>query len=85
VLPAALRTSIEQRTGVPFPGIWADLKIELARECPGKTLCVGHALVVDPSTDIEGDCVIVGISIPEPLHEGGKITFRVTNDLCAEG
>ena len=87
VLPAGLRGSIKQQTGIPFPLAWETIKGQLAEACPGKKVCVGHALVVDSSTGTEGDCKVVpgGISVPDPLHEGGKITFRVTNTECAEG
>ncbi|MEU3646113.1 hypothetical protein AB0E59_22205 [Lentzea sp. NPDC034063] len=87
VLPAGLRGSIEQQTGIPFPQSWNTISGQLAEACPGKKLCVGYTLVVDGSTDTEGDCKVVrgGIKVPDPLHEGGKITFRITNDLCSEG
>ncbi|MFJ5986698.1 hypothetical protein [Lentzea sp. NPDC092896] len=87
VLPAGLRGSIEQQTGIPFPLSWNTISGQLAEACPGKKLCVGYTLVVDGSTDTEGDCKVVrgGIKVPDPLHEGGKITFRITNDLCSGG
>ncbi len=63
------------------------LKTSWHRACPDKKVCVGYTLVVDPSIVNEQDCFIAkgGIKVPDPLHEGGKITFRVNNDLCAEG
>lgn len=87
VLPANLRGSIEQRGSQPFPGVWTGMQDELASACPGKKVCVGYTLVVDPSIVNEQDCFIGkgGIKVPDPLHEGGKITFRVNNDKCAEG
>jgi hypothetical protein len=87
VLPAGLRTSIEQQTGIPFPLAWSTISGQLTAACPGKVLCAGYTLVVDASTGTEGDCTVVpkGIKVPDPLHEGGKITFRVTSTLCAEG
>lgn len=87
-LPASLRGSIEQQTGLPFPGVWEAVQTQLAEVCPGKVPCAGYTLVVDSSADPEGDCVIVsnGISVPDPLHEGGKITFRVNNkNNCTGG
>jgi hypothetical protein len=87
VFPASLRGSIEQRTGLSFPSAWASMQTELANACPGKKVCVGFALVVDSSTNTPGDCIIVpkGIKVPDPLYEGGAITFRVTNKRCSEG
>ncbi|GGU86219.1 hypothetical protein [Lentzea flava] len=87
VFPASLRGSIEQRTGQSFPSAWASMQTELANVCPGKKVCVGFALVVDTSTNTPGDCIVVpkGIKVPDPLYEGGAITFRVTNKRCSEG
>lgn len=87
VLTSELRGSIEQQTGIPFKLSWNNISGLLTEACPGKKLCVGYTLVVDGSTDTEGDCKVVrgGIKVPVPLHEGGKITFRITNDLCSEG
>jgi hypothetical protein len=66
---------------------WSNISGQLREACPGKKLCVGYTLVVDGSTGLEGDCKVVdkGIKVPDPLHEGGKITFRITNDKCSEG
>jgi hypothetical protein len=87
VLPAGLRGSIEQRASQPFPGVWAGMQDELAGACPTKTVCVGYTLVVDPSIVGDSDCFVGlgGISVPDPLYEGGKITFRVNNTQCPEG
>ena len=87
VLPSELRGPIEQQSGIPFKLSWTTISGQLTEVCPGKKLCVGYTLVVDGSTDTEGDCKVVkgGIKVPVPLHEGGKITFRITNDKCSEG
>lgn len=84
VLTADLRGSLEQRTGQQFPGSWAGMQSLLAELCPDKKLCVGYTLVVDPSIKNEQDCFIPngGISVPDPLYVGGKITFRVNNKKC---
>ncbi|MFS8102384.1 hypothetical protein LFM09_35190 [Lentzea alba] len=87
-LPSGLRTSIEQRDEQQFPDIWAGMTDELANACPGKKLCVGYALVVDPSVVDERNCFVPdkGISVPDPLREGGKITFKVNNKTdCVVG
>ena len=87
VLPAGLRGSIEQQDGQFFPESWGRIQGQIAEVCPGQTLCVGHTLVIDPTSELTDDCFIVpgGISVPDPLHEGGTITFRITNDLCSGG
>jgi hypothetical protein len=88
VLPSGLRGSIEQRTPNPFPGVWPGIQADLNKLCPGKVPCVGYTLVIDTSTEITGDCVIVseGIKVPDPLYEGGKVTFLVNNkNRCTEG
>ncbi|MCX2947135.1 hypothetical protein [Lentzea sp. NEAU-D7] len=87
VLPAGLRGSIEQQDEQFFPESWGRIQGQVAEACPGQVLCVGHALVVDPASGLTEDCFVVpgGISVPDPLHEGGTITFRVTNDLCSGG
>lgn len=87
VLTSELRGSIEQQTGIPFKVSWTTISGQLTEACPGKKLCVGYTLVVVGSTGTEDDCTVVkgGIKVPVPLHEGGKITFRVTNDKCSEG
>jgi hypothetical protein len=92
VLPAGVRGSIETRAGGRFPDVWAGMQGELANACPGKKLCVGHALVPDPKIVSEKDCYVDnvgnkrGISVPDPLYEGGKITFRVNNTKnCTKG
>lgn len=88
VVTSELRGSIEQRTPNPFPGVWPGIQAELNKLCPGKAPCVGYALTVDPSSTREGDCIIVsgGIKVPEPLYEGGKVSFRVNNKKnCTPG
>jgi len=88
VVTAELRGSIEQRTPLPFPGVWASIQPDLNKLCPRKAPCVGYTLVAEPSSELEGDCTIVsrGISVPDPLYEGGKITFRVNNkNHCTGG
>jgi hypothetical protein len=83
-----MRGSIESRDGQEFSSAWGSMVDELANACPGKKLCVGYALVVDPSSTLEGDCIVVskGIKVPDPLYEGGKITFRVNNkNNCTAG
>ncbi|WP_439659004.1 hypothetical protein ACSHWB_42600 [Lentzea sp. HUAS TT2] len=87
VLTSDLRGSIEEQTGIPFTLSWTTISGQLTEACPGKKLCVGYTLVVDGSTGTEGDCTVIkgGIKVPVPLHEGGKITFRITNDKCSEG
>ncbi|SFR05215.1 hypothetical protein SAMN04488564_102722 [Lentzea waywayandensis] len=85
VLPSGLRGSIEEQDGQYFPEVWERFEEEVAKICPGDAPCVGHAEVIDPSSDDTRDCYIVdgGISVPDPLYRGGKITFRITNDLCS--
>ncbi|MFC3897266.1 hypothetical protein ACFOWZ_37805 [Lentzea rhizosphaerae] len=89
MFPASLRGSIESRDGQAFPDAWAGMVDELADVCPGKKLCVGYALVVDPSIVNEQDCFIDedgGIKVPDPLYEKGTITFRVNNKTnCTPG
>lgn len=88
MFPANLRGSIEGRTNQPFPNAWAGMRDDLTEACPGKKkLCVGYKLVPDPSIVSEQDCFVPsgGISVPDPLHEGGKIEFRVNNDKCGKG
>ncbi|MET9229201.1 hypothetical protein [Lentzea sp. NPDC003310] len=87
VLPASLRGSIEQQDERFFPESWGQIQGQIAEVCPGQVLCVGHVLVVDPTSGLTDDCFVVpgGISVPDPLHEGGRITFRVTNDRCSAG
>jgi hypothetical protein len=84
-----MRGSIESRTGLPFPEVWAGMQDELINACPGKTkVCVGYALVAVPSADQTEDCIIVegGIKVPDPLYEKGNITFRVNNkNNCTAG
>lgn len=82
-----LRRSIESRlAGQPFSDVWAGMQTELNGLCPAKKPCVGYALVVDTSTEETEDCIVVGIKMPDPLYEGGKITFRVNNkNRCTGG
>ena len=87
MLPSELRGSIEQQDGQFFPEVWERFEQDVAKVCPGKVPCVGYTLVIVPATGDLENCKIVdgGISVPDPLHEGGKITFRLTNDLCSGG
>ncbi|MFJ8958227.1 hypothetical protein ACIRG5_02505 [Lentzea sp. NPDC102401] len=85
VLPSGLRTSIEQQDGQFFPEVWARFEKDLVKSCPHGAPCVGPTKVIAPPGDDTRDCYIVdgGISVPDPLYEGGTITFRITNDLCS--
>lgn len=89
VFPASMRGSIESRDGQKFSSAWGSMVDELANACPGKKLCVGYALVVDPTIVSEQDCYIDengGIKVPDPLYEKGNITFRVNNkNNCTPG
>lgn len=88
VVTSELRGSIEQRTPNPLPDVWPGIQSDLNELCPDKVPCVGYVLTVDPSSTLEGDCVIVGggIKIPDPLFEGGKVSLLVNNKKnCTPG
>ena len=81
VLPSELRKSIEEQDFQQLAVSWPRIKGQVAEKCPGGKPCVGAAIVTDPSIVSDEDCFIGagGISVPDPLYEGGEITFRVNN------
>ncbi|RSD10696.1 hypothetical protein [Amycolatopsis eburnea] len=80
VLSSADRRSIEQRTHISFLSINA--ADSLRTYCPKHDACIKIAFDVDPGLGHEDeDCWIDHVVIPDPLHEGGTITW-VVNNLC---
>jgi hypothetical protein len=80
VLGAADRRSLEQQTGQPFPDFQVDDFYR--RICPGHDVCLKNAFQVDPKLGEEDiDCLVKGHIIPDPLFEGGTVTW-VVNNLC---
>jgi hypothetical protein len=80
VLGAGDRRSLEQQTGQPFPDFHVDDFYR--RICPGHAVCLENAFQVDPKLGEEDiDCLVGGHIIPDPLFEGGTVTW-VVNNLC---
>lgn len=83
VLSSADRRRFEERTHTSFVNIAAD---GLIRDvCPKHDACLKIAFRVDPSLGHEDeDCWIDRVLIPDPLHEGGAVTW-VVNNPCGSG
>jgi hypothetical protein len=78
VLGAADRRSLEQQTGQPF----ADFQVDdfYRRICPAHDVCLKNTFDVDPAIGRQDeDCVVGGHVIPDPLFEGGTVTWVVNN------
>lgn len=83
VLTSADRRRFEERTHTSFANIAAD---GLIRDvCPKHNACLGIAFRVDPGLGHEDeDCWIDRVVIPDPLSEGGTVTW-VVNNPCDSG
>ncbi|MFI5588124.1 hypothetical protein ACIA5G_23935 [Amycolatopsis sp. NPDC051758] len=78
VLGAADRRSLEQQTGQPFPDFQVDDFYR--RICPAHDVCLKNAFQVDPGIGRQDeDCVVGDHLIPDPLFEGGTVTWVVNN------
>jgi hypothetical protein len=80
VLGSGDRRSIEQMTGQSFPDFQVD---EFYRKiCPAHDVCITNAFRVDPGLgQPDTDCLVGGHVVPDPLFEGGTVTW-VVNNLC---
>lgn len=83
VFSAADRRSIEQQTGAPF----ADFQVDgfYQRICPKHDVCLHNAFQVDAGLGHpDEDCWVDHNIVPDPLYEGGTITW-VVNNPCGPG
>jgi len=85
VLTSVLRGSIESQTGIAFSQSWKQTTDRFPEFCPDEKPCVGYSRVVEASPDASGDCIVVSIKVPDPLFVGGKIAFKVNNDINCAG
>ncbi len=83
VLTSGDRRRFEERTKTSFTNIAAD---GLIRDvCPKHDDCLKIGFRVDPGLGHDDqDCWIGRVVIPDPLHEGGTVTW-VVNNPCDSG
>ncbi|MEQ0558111.1 hypothetical protein ABJI51_03425 [Amycolatopsis sp. NEAU-NG30] len=83
VFSAADRRSIEQQTGASFTDFHVDEFYPLI--CPHKDVCLHNAFKIDPGLGHpDEDCWVDHNIVPDPLYEGGTITW-VVNNPCGPG
>lgn len=80
VLGSADRRSLEQQIGTSFTNFSVDDFYR--RVCPAHDVCVHNAFREEPSLGhADEDCWVGRNEIPDPLAEGGTVTW-VVNNLC---
>ena len=80
MLSAADRRSLEQQTHAPFSGFPLDDFYKGL--CPKHNVCIQAAFKVDATLGHpDDDCWVDHNIIPDPLYEGGTVTW-VVNNLC---
>ncbi|UOZ06611.1 hypothetical protein [Amycolatopsis sp. WQ 127309] len=80
MLGSADRRSLEQQIGTSFTNFSVDDFYR--RVCPAHDVCVHNAFREEPGLGhADEDCWVGRNEIPDPLVEGGTVTW-VVNNLC---